>query len=76
MHVNELVPNYYTTEEVANFARVKPPSVRRGLCIKGHFWGVTPWKAPNGRLMWPRAEMDRVLGIDRETGRDNHRGDL
>lgn len=27
----------------------------------GHFLGVVPIKLPNGRLMWPIAELERLL---------------
>ena len=32
---------------------VKPDTVRRNLCVAGHFMGLKPLKLPNQRLLWP-----------------------
>ncbi len=42
-----------TTEEFAKYHGVKPESVRVRLCRTGHYFGVRPTKARNGRLLWP-----------------------
>lgn len=41
-----------STEKLANIFGVKSQTIRRSLCIKGHYYGLTPVKMPNGRLMW------------------------
>lgn len=52
---------YYTTEESANKVRVKSSTLRHALCLKGHYLGIRPVKLPNGRLLWPADEIDRLL---------------
>ena len=52
---------YLTTDEIAEWFKVKPATVRRGLCTKGHYLGVTPKKTPNGRLFWPVKDAREVL---------------
>jgi response regulator of citrate/malate metabolism len=42
-----------STEELAAACKIKPGTIRRALCVKGHFWGLVPRKFPNGRLFWP-----------------------
>lgn len=42
-----------TTREFADRYNVKPGTVRRGFCVKGHFFGFKPIKLPNNRLIWP-----------------------
>lgn len=44
---------YIPTNELAARFGVKPDTVRRNLCTKGHFMGVKPLKMPNDRLLWP-----------------------
>jgi hypothetical protein len=51
-----------TTEELAELLRVKPQTIRAGLCRHGHYFGVRPAKAPNGRLLWPSNAVDVLLG--------------
>lgn len=46
-----------TTREVAETFHVQPESVRRSLCLNGHYMGYTPVKLPNGRLLWPDKKM-------------------
>lgn len=45
-----------STENLANIFGVKSQTIRRSLCMKGHYWGLTPKKMPNGRLMWEYSE--------------------
>ncbi|MBI9083356.1 MAG: hypothetical protein JEZ11_07140 [Desulfobacterales bacterium] len=67
--------NYLSTMEFAEKLLVKPESVRHSLCVRGHYLGVRPRKLPNGRLLWPRAEVNRVLGGDRDDPRGLNEGD-
>ncbi len=55
------VPSYLSTEELANLFRVKPESVRSGLCRQGHYLGIRPVKFANRRLAWPAEAAQRVL---------------
>ena len=41
------------TSDFAERFGVKPDTVRRNLCVKGHFLGLRPLKLPNERLLWP-----------------------
>jgi hypothetical protein len=52
---------FYTTTEVANLLRVQGNTVRRGLCVNGHYLGLNPVKGPNGRLLWPVGPVDNLL---------------
>jgi len=49
------------TRELAACFRVEAATVRRAYCVKGHYLGLKPVKLPNQRLLWPRAEVIRVL---------------
>ncbi|WP_341645425.1 DNA-binding protein [Thauera sp. SDU_THAU2] len=53
-------PRNLDTAEWASALRVKPDTVRRALCLKGHYMGVVPIKLPNGRLLWPADALDRL----------------
>ena len=48
-------PSRMTTEELAHILRIQAGSVRRALCVHGHYHGLTPIRLPNGRLVWPIA---------------------
>ena len=50
-----------TTDVFASRFRVKDDTVRRNLCVNGHFLGVKPIKLPNGRLLWPDITPDEVM---------------
>lgn len=44
-----------TTAELAQALGVTTGTPRRALCTGGHWQGLVPMKAPNGRLIWPIA---------------------
>lgn len=48
------------TAEAAAVLRVKPQTLRRALCLQGHYFGMRPVKLPNGRLLWDAADLDRL----------------
>jgi len=52
------------TKEMAAFFRVDAQTIRRGLCVCGHYMGIRPKKLANGRLLWPKVEVLRVLGME------------
>jgi hypothetical protein len=58
-----------STEALAGFAQVKPPSIRERLSRTGSYFGLVPERLPNGRLSWPADSFDRL----REAGRTTHR---
>ncbi|WP_289019568.1 hypothetical protein [Desulfobacter postgatei] len=57
MNIDDLI----TTQEVARLLGVTPGTVRRGLCVNGHYLGLRPIKLPNRRLMWPGDARGRVI---------------
>ncbi|MCJ8501031.1 hypothetical protein [Desulfatitalea alkaliphila] len=57
---------YLPTSKFAESLGVKNDSVRRGLCVKGHYLGVRPVKLPNGRLMWPAKAVEQLLQLEKE----------
>jgi hypothetical protein len=52
---------YESTEEFAKNLKVKGASVRRSLCVNGHYLGIRPVKLPNNRLLWPSDERERLM---------------
>ena len=57
-------PKHLTTDEIARALGVQGNTVRRGLCIHGHYMGIVPVKLPNNRLLWPVAAVDQLLNKD------------
>lgn len=53
-------PRKLDTAEAAAVLRVKPQTLRRALCLQGHYFGMRPVKLPNGRLLWDAADLDRL----------------
>ena len=55
-------PPYDTldTAEAADLLRIRPQTLRRALCLQGHYFGMRPVKLPNGRLLWDAADLDRL----------------
>lgn len=54
---------YLPTNKIASSLGVKPATMIRSLCINGHYMGMKPVKLPNNRLLWPKAERDKLLNI-------------
>jgi hypothetical protein len=50
-----------STEEVAAALKVRPQTVRAGLCRAGHYLGLRPARLPNGRLIWDASAVDALL---------------
>ena len=55
--LKKLIPhrstNAITTNHLAMALGVQPGTIRRGLCVDGHYLGLKPLKVENGRLVWP-----------------------
>lgn len=49
-----------STEEAAAKLRAAPQTPRASLCRQGHWLGMVPVKLPNGRLLWPADEVERL----------------
>lgn len=62
---------HLSTKEFARKLRVKDESVRRSLCVKGHYLGIMPLKLPNGRLLWPVSGVRKIFSSASPKG--NHR---
>lgn len=56
--------SYLTTDQFASLFDVKPESVRRALCVKGHYLGIKPIKLPNGRLRWSARPIGGLLPVN------------
>lgn len=54
---------FIPTEKLAARYGVRSDTVRRNLCVKGHFLGMTPLKLPNGRLLWPDTTPDQLATL-------------
>jgi hypothetical protein len=54
-------PRKLDTAEFADALRIKPQTIRRSLCLNGHYLGIKPAaKLPNGRLLWDAAEVEAL----------------
>ncbi|WP_290536407.1 hypothetical protein [Alcanivorax sp.] len=60
MKVNQ--SNGLTTVQFGAQIGIKPESIRVRLCQTGSYFGVTPRKLPNGRLLWPADAAEQLLG--------------
>lgn len=50
-----------STEEFAAALRLRPQTIRAGLCNNGHVMGIKPVKLPNGRLLWDAAQIEALV---------------
>ena len=50
-----------STEQAAAALHIKPQSLRRALCLQGHYFGIRPIKLPNRMLAWPAEGIERLL---------------
>lgn len=57
-HLPTNPPRRYSTEELAALLKVKPQTIRAGLCRDGHYQGLKPCKSRNRFLLWPADEAD------------------
>ena len=57
MEEKKLLP----TNEIASRLGVQGATMRRSLCVKGHYIGLKPVKLPNNRLLWSERELNRLL---------------
>lgn len=49
-----------TTEDLAAALGLKAATLRHRLCVEGTYFGITPHKLPNGRLLWPSDSIERL----------------
>ena len=57
-----MIQDTLTTKELANILKVAHATPRTVYCMKGHYLGLKPNKLPNGRLAWPLADVEKLLG--------------
>lgn len=53
--------HFFNTNEFAEALRIKPETIRRSLCVNGHYLGVKPVKLPNNRLLWPEEPCKTII---------------
>ena len=58
--------HFLSTNELADRLKVQGATIRRGLCVDGHYLGMKPHKLPNRRLLWSKNEADKLLSQDQE----------
>lgn len=63
-HLSIFTKTHVTTEEFAELFGVKPSTIRRGLCVNGHYLKIRPVKLSNGRLLWPTDRPRKLLGLE------------
>lgn len=59
--------NFLTTNQIASRLGVQGATMRRGLCVNGHYMGLKPVKLPNNRLLWPEAGLDHLIPSNTES---------
>jgi hypothetical protein len=55
------LPELLTTNELAEFERVSPQTIRKNYCHKGHHHGLVPIKLPSGALRWLTADAKALM---------------
>ncbi|MFV8630698.1 hypothetical protein ACNRDB_14615 [Ralstonia pseudosolanacearum] len=53
--------DYVSTEELAAILAIEPQSVLKRHSLDGAYLGIRPTKLPNRRLLWPVAEVKKLL---------------
>lgn len=61
-----MLQTHVTTKQFSKMLGVNPDTVRRGLCVNGHYLGLKPIKMPNRMLMWPVANIDKLFSEDQK----------
>lgn len=59
--------DWIPTNDFAAALGVQGATARRSFCVKGHYMGQVPKKLPNGRLLWPKSGVDRLLDSQTES---------
>jgi hypothetical protein len=61
------IPRGLSTREIADFMQVTAEGIRVQLCRTGSYYGLTPARLPNNRLLWPADSLERLLAAGRRT---------
>jgi len=58
---------FVSTSRLARLTDRTPDALRLAVSRRGHWNGIRPKKLPNGRLLWPREQVEALLGTAIET---------
>ncbi len=50
-----------STDQLAEILKVRPQTIRAAYCRAGEYFGLTPCKMPNRRLVWDSAAVRALL---------------
>ena len=53
-----------STNEAAKVFRIQPATLRTAVWRDGAYYGVTPIKMPNGRLLWPADAVNTLIAAN------------
>lgn len=53
--------DYGSTSKLAELLGVKEQTIRHNLCMKGHYMGLVPVKAPNRLLYWDLNQARKII---------------
>lgn len=51
-----------STNEFARQLGITPGAIYKALSARGSYYGVSPLKLPNGRLLWPAEALAKLKG--------------
>ncbi|OIT16250.1 hypothetical protein BL243_12235 [Ralstonia solanacearum] len=57
--------DHVSTEELAAILAIDPQSIRKRHSVDGSYLGIRPTKLPNRRLLWPVADVKKLLSGDK-----------
>jgi len=52
---------WLSTNDFAEQLGVRPDTVRRSICVNGHYLGIKSVKLPNGRHLFPGSKINKLL---------------
>lgn len=58
-----------TTAALAQRLGLQSQTLRAAVCRHGSYFGITPKKLPNGRLLWPSDSFERLTTDEREAAK-------
>jgi len=57
----EINNEHLSTEEAAKIFKVRPATLRTAVWRDGAYYGITPIKMPNRRLLWPANDVYALI---------------
>lgn len=58
---DEIGSRLLTTEDFALALSLKPQSLRKRFSQTGSYFGIKPYKLPNGKLRWSSDSLSKIL---------------